>query len=286
MKKHLSAALILFFVLGTVYAQNAGSPVSRMDAMIKGIAGDINRKLSSERAVKIAIGQFTLQNSISSLSSYWSSHLTEELTNIPDRSFIVLSGGPAGADWTVSGEIIEVAGIIRIYTRIIRSSDRSIAASFHSDFELDEYLDGMLSSGNSGTGRSSYTPMDSWEPDSWDDPVPVTITTVDAVTETIPSISRSFHNNDDKDFFILLPDRDGCLTMETTGSLDTLMELYDADTRESLASDDDSGSSYNARINYNVQAGKRYIVKLEEYDGGTGYYSFRAYFCNRTNDGD
>ena len=250
MKKHLTAALIILLALGAVYAQNAGSSVPRMDAAIKGIAGDINKKLSAERAAKIAIGQFTFENFIPILGSYWANHLAEELTNMPNKSFTVLSGGPSGADWTISGEIIELADIIRIYTRVIRSSDRSITAIFHSDFEPNVYTAGMLSSGDSG-GRSSYTPMDSWEPDSWDNPVPVAITTGIEADRIALDISRTLHDENDEDFFILLPDRDGWLTMETTGNLDTFMELYDADTGGKLAEDDDSASSYNARIRYN-----------------------------------
>ena len=66
--------------------------------------------------------------------------------------------------------------------------------------------------------------------------------------------------------------------METTGDTDTYMEFYDATTRELLASDDDSGSGYNARITHNVEAGRRYITKVRGYSPSeTGSYGFRAF---------
>ncbi|MDR2574849.1 MAG: DVUA0089 family protein, partial [Treponema sp.] len=37
------------------------------------------------------------------------------------------------------------------------------------------------------------------------------------------------------------------------------------------------GSRSNARIRYNVEAGKRYIAKVRGYDNDTGEYGFRAY---------
>jgi hypothetical protein len=65
--------------------------------------------------------------------------------------------------------------------------------------------------------------------------------------------------------------------METTGGVDTFMEFYNAETRQKLAEDDDSGRGNNARIRYSVQAGKRYIAKVRGYDNDTGQYGFRAW---------
>jgi len=65
--------------------------------------------------------------------------------------------------------------------------------------------------------------------------------------------------------------------METTGNVDTFMELYNAETRQKLAEDDDGGRSGNARIRYEVQSGKRYIARVRGFDGDTGSYGFRAW---------
>jgi hypothetical protein len=269
MKKY-SLLIPFFLVITVIYAQNAESSVSRMDAAIKVLAGEIHKKLIEEKALKIAVGQFSYRDSIPPLSAYWVNQLTEELTNMSGGSYTLLSGGPAGADQTISGEIVDVADIIRVYTRLLRS-DRAIAAGFHSDFERNDVA-GMLSSGSSQSSSSSV-PADAWEPDSWDNPVSYEI----GADESAALINRTIHSRSDEDFFLLLPEADGRLIAETTGSIDTYMYLYNADTRELLAEDDDGGSGYNARIRYNVRAGSRYIAKVKGLDGETGNYSFRAY---------
>jgi TolB-like protein len=78
------------------------------------------------------------------------------------------------------------------------------------------------------------------------------------------------------------PKAAGTLVLETRGPTDTYMELFDPNTRECLASDDNSGAGVNARIEYAVQAGKRYVIKISGYqesDTGyypTGYFQFRG----------
>jgi hypothetical protein len=84
-------------------------------------------------------------------------------------------------------------------------------------------------------------------------------------------------DREDEDFFLLLPESDGQLIMETTGGVDTFMEFYNAETRQALAEDDDSGRGNNARIKYNVKAGGRYIAKVRGYDNDIGEYGFKAW---------
>jgi hypothetical protein len=194
--------------------------------------------------------------------------------NIPNRSWVLLSGSSADADWTISGEIVEINDTVRVYTRLLRSSDRSIAAGFQSDFERDEFLAEMLSGGGSGGGgRSSSIPRDPYESDSWENPVAVEI----GIDESAALISRTLHASNDEDFFLLAPEKDGALIMETTGSTDTIMELYEAGSGNKLSSDDDGGSGGNARIRRTVRAGSRYIAKVSGFDGETGSYGFHAY---------
>ena len=277
MKKYLFIALFFILATAAVYAQTAGINVTALDAEAKALAGDINKKLIDERAGVVVIGQFVYNDSLPRFSAYWANQLSVELINLPNRSFTLLSAGSRGADWTVSGEIVEVAGIIRIYTRLTRSENWAIEAIFHSDIARNEYIVDMLSSSGRRDSSSSPVPMDAWEPDSFENPVPYEI----GVDETVMIMNRTIHNRDDEDFFLLLPDRDGSLVIETIGSLDTYMEFYDAETGELLDEDDDSGSNTNARIRYNAHAGKRYIAKVTGYGSNTGHYGFRAYMQTR-----
>jgi hypothetical protein len=284
MKKFLLAIQVLLVITGVAYAQSAASPVQQMDNTVKEVAENIHNKLVEKGVQKMAVGQFTYRGAVPPLCTYWINQLTAELSNIPGRPYIILSGGIAGADWTVSGEIIEVVNIIRIHTRLIRTEGRAVEASLQSDLERTAALAAMLVGGGGGGGdggggggsdggSSSGVPQDEYEPDSWDYPVPFQI----GVGEDSEVMNRTFHNSSDQDFFLLAPDRDARYTMETTGSTDTYMYLYDYDTRALLTEDDDGGTRYNARIRYNLQAGKRYLVKLEGLGGEMGSYGFRAF---------
>jgi hypothetical protein len=206
------------------------------------------------------------------LCSYWINQLINDLTNTPNRSYIILSGGITGADWTVTGEIVEVAGVVRVYTRLVRSENRAVEGAYYSDFERTAALGAMLSSG----AASSASGSDEWEPDSFENPVPYEIGQDE---ESALVVNRAIQPAGDEDFFILTPDRDGRLIAETTGSTDTYIEFYDAVTKEKLTQDDDGGQGTNARIRYDVEAGRHYIVKVRGYNNSTtGNYSFRAYY--------
>jgi len=282
MKKKLIFIPIFIFAMTFVHAQGAiqsqelsgVNSAIQMDSAVKILAGNLNRKLIDEKAKKISIGQFAYRGNVVPLGLYWINQLTGEFANAPNRTYIVLSAGPADADWTVTGEFIDAPNnTIRIYTRLIRLDNRSVEASFYLDFERNEQITALLSGGGgSQGGRSSSVAMDSLEPDSFDNPAAYEI----GADENAPVVNRTLHNGDE-DFFLMLPANDGQLVMETTGGVDTYMEFYNAETRERLAQNDDGGSNENARIRYNVQAGKRYIAKVRGYEGETGEYGFRAY---------
>ena len=270
MKKRILLATVFFIVMGTAFGQTSYLP--QMDSVIRGLAGEINRRLGEEDARKVAVTQFTYQDYLSPLGAYWANQLVTELTIQPNRSFTLLSG--ADADWTISGEIIETPDLIRVYTRLIRQEDSTIAVIFRSDLQRNEYTSAMLYT-DEMRGGSRYVTMDSMEPDSWDNPAPVE----PGVDGNVTLMERTLHNEGDEDYFLFVPKMDGLLVMETSGDIDTIMYFYNANTREELAEDDDSGDDLNARISYQVQAGSRYIARVTGYSGYTGPYVFRAYFA-------
>jgi hypothetical protein len=294
MKKYLFAIPVLVLAMTFVHAQGASesggsaaaaaatavTPASQMDAAVRALAESLNKKLIEGKAGKITVGQFAYRGNIVPLGTYWVNQLTGELANIPNKPYIILSAGTTGADRTISGEIIDTAdNVVRVYTRLIRAEDRAVEASFHFDFERNGQIAALLASGSSQGGRSSSSSVapDASEPDSFENPLPYEI----GADQNAPPANRTLHSGDE-DFFLLLPENDGQLTMETTGNTDTYMEFYNAETREKLGQNDDGGSGSNARIRYSVQAGKRYIAKVRGYDGDTGNYGFRAYLAVRT----
>jgi len=276
MKKVFIFIPLFFFVICAGFSQNTESPVPQMDDAVRNLAREIHAKLSEKRAAKITIGQFTYNESIPPFSSYWVNQLIGELTNISGRSYIILSGAASDADWTVTGEIVQAADIIRIYTRLIRTSDRAIEGSFNSSFQRNDYINDMIAYA-SVSGGSPSGGRDAREPDSWENPV----TFVIGSSSNSTAMSRTITEGDE-DFFLLVPERDGRLTAETTGSIDTYMYLYNYDTDEEITSNDDGGQGGNARIVQNVRAGTRYLAVVRGYSSSTnGAYGFRAYMVVR-----
>ena len=276
MKKILTLVSIIFIVIGIAYSQSIETPVPQMDEAVGNLAKDIHAKLIEAGAAKVVIGQYTFADNIPTFSNYWINQLILELTNMSGRNYTIVAGGAVDADWTISGEIIQIADVIRVYSRLTRLSDHAIEGSYISNFQRNEYISDMISSGTGGSSSSGT--IDIHEPDSWENPVNYTLGTASA---NAMLMNRSLTEGDE-DFFLLVPDRDGRLTAETTGSIDTYMFLYNYDTEEELAYNDDGGQGTNARITYNVLEGTRYLIIVQGYSSSTnGPYAFRAFLTVR-----
>ncbi|RLE33517.1 MAG: hypothetical protein DRJ61_07090, partial [Acidobacteria bacterium] len=84
----------------------------------------------------------------------------------------------------------------------------------------------------------------------------------------------------DLDYYWLNAPNSGSFTFETTGSVDTELRLYDSNG-DAIATDDDGGSGYNARIVYTLVGGQKYSVAVNEhgYDA-TGSYTLEISGCS------
>ena len=157
--KRLVSVFAIFFAVSVLYAQTAETTALQLDGVIKTIAANLNKRLSTEGAQKVAMGQFTFQDGIPSLGSYWNTQLVQELAAIPNRPWTLLSGPAADADWTISGEIVEIVNMVLVYTRLIRARDRSIAGSIQSDLNRDPFVAELLAGGgNSSSSNASRFP--------------------------------------------------------------------------------------------------------------------------------
>jgi hypothetical protein len=273
MNKRCAVFCVFFFGLSLLYGQESDNVVPLLDRAVKSLAADLVKKIPAGETPKLAAGIWTFQDSVPALSTYWAMQLAEELVNLPGRP-VTVSGGPNTPEWIVSGEIVYLAGLVRVYTRLVRSSDQSVMASVHVDFEQNEQIADMLAV----VADSSGAPVarDAYEPDSHENPYAMEI----APGEDGSRVNRSLHHRGDEDFFLFTPDKDGALVMETTGDdIDTFLEFYEAGSRGALATNDDGGSGGNAMIRRNVQAGNRYIAKVRGYDRDVvGRYGFHVYF--------
>ncbi|MCL2765999.1 MAG: hypothetical protein FWD40_12100 [Treponema sp.] len=271
MNKFFISILIFIFVSGITFAQDT---ITEMDEAVAALARNIHAKLAEKNAQKVIIGQLNFLDSIPPFSSYWVNQLTGELINMPRRNYVIIAGNAPDADWTITGEIVQAADVIRVYSRLIRLSDRAVEGVFSSNFLRDEHITDMILP---GTGGAVSAGRDPYEPDSWESPVVYTIGTSSAA----PVMNRALTEGDE-DFFLLVPDRDGRLTLETTGSTDTYMHFYNYDSGEELASDDDSGQGTNAQIVHNVRGAVRYLAVVRGYNSSvTGAYGFRSFLTVR-----
>ena len=82
-------------------------------------------------------------------------------------------------------------------------------------------------------------------------------------------------SGDDVSYWVIRPDVGGEFTLQTAGSVDTVMGLYDAGGSR-LAADDDSGEGSNARISTALQAATVYWVVLTGKGASSGQFGLAA----------
>ena len=90
------------------------------------------------------------------------------------------------------------------------------------------------------------------------------------------SVAGQIESGSDIDVFRIQVDRQGTLTLYTTGSLDTFGALFNRSS-ERITYDDDDGRSLNFRIEHTVSAGTYYIL-VSSYGLGTGSYTLHTEF--------
>jgi len=155
MKKAVLLVLFFIFLTSLTFAQNAERPMQQFDETVSSLAREIHAKLVEKRAERVIVGQFTFQGDIPLFSAYWTNQLVSELTNMHGRNYAVHAGNVPDAGWMISGEIVQVADIFRIYSTLTRLSDRSIEASFSSSFQRAQLINEIASFSGTGGGTAS-----------------------------------------------------------------------------------------------------------------------------------
>jgi len=82
------------------------------------------------------------------------------------------------------------------------------------------------------------------------------------------SVAAGTLNRGQEIWYKITPTETCLAVVETLGSTDTYLEVYDAQ-RNKLMEDDDSGSDYNAKVEFFGGRGSTFFVKLRSYDGET-----------------
>jgi hypothetical protein len=223
---------------------------------------------------RVMLGRFQLGDGDSLFGIYWNRQLSSNLSKQEDRRFLIITSDQAETDYTLDGLMLLIGDTLRIYTQLIRVQDAALIDTWITDFVVTPFIQTLLPDFAvspapipSQSYPDSEVAPDEYEPDSMD--YPVFIETGD------PWLERTLHEEDD-DWFVVIPDEDGLLILETAGDIDTYMTLYDAEAGVVLAQDDDSGEYYNASIEYEVDAGKMYLIEVWSVDYEPGVYQFRV----------
>ncbi|MDR2418257.1 MAG: hypothetical protein LBD79_04310 [Treponema sp.] len=225
---------------------------------------------------RVTVGSFQFDDVDSLFGTYWNKQLSSNLSRLENRRFLIITSNQAETDYTLDGLTLLIGDTLRIYTQLIRVEDAALMDTWVTDFLVTPFIQTLLLPGFASppvpitpipSYPSSMIAPDEYEPDSIDYPV--------FIENGEPWLERTLHEGDE-DWFVLIPDEDGILILETAGDIDTYMTLYEAEAGLVLAQDDDSGEYYNAYIEYKVEAGKIYIVAVWSSDYETGVYQFRA----------
>ena len=78
------------------------------------------------------------------------------------------------------------------------------------------------------------------------------------------------HVAGDVDWFTFNPPRRGLWTISTRGALDTVCTLFEGE--EQVARDDDGGEGFNCRIETQLEAGRRFYIRVESFGQRIGDY--------------
>ncbi|MDR0568198.1 MAG: DVUA0089 family protein [Spirochaetaceae bacterium] len=247
--------------------------LAELDAESRKLGDWIKQGLATLPAnAKIRLGQFLLNGNETDLGAYWRNQLSSVLSSMQDRKFVILTDPNAQTDYTLTGEIMRIGNTLRLYTRLTRTADSALITTWALDLALTPFIESLIGGPQSGSsGSSSSVRPDAYEPDSRQNPL--------KTDPNGPEIQRTLHDNDEDWFEIQTPEN-GTLTLETTGSMDTFIELYDGSSPNSsrIANDDDGGDRLNARIEYFAEAGKTYLAKVRGLGGDTGSYGFKPGF--------
>ncbi|MDR2073528.1 MAG: PPC domain-containing protein [Spirochaetaceae bacterium] len=200
----------------------------------------------------IVIAQFSSNSQVVPLGNYWKQNLINQLSG---SGGLRILQGPVQGDYEINGEIVVLGETVRISTRLIDKTSSVILASWVADLGRTAYLEELIQTGGSFAARDMY------EEDSHDNPVTLTLN---------QPITRTLHE-EDQDWFVITPGENTAVSLETRGSIDTVMELYEGTSR--LTQDDDGGTGENAKITAFLEGGKTYGICVKAYSSDiTGTY--------------
>ena len=252
-------ALVRFFAAGVFlfgFAQVLAAQtflMTELDRETEKTAGLLQAFIQLSDGHSVEAGETDLR-----LGRYWTENILGHLAGKPGVTVM-----ERGADFRLGVTVMELGETVRMYTKLLRNRDGSVAAVWMPDLARTLLIDSLLDT------ETGYVRRDMYETDSRDHPV---------VLKPGSPLSRTLHENDEDWFSLDLSEGGGYIVVETLGRVDTVMELYG--NGEPLMENDDGGGGGNARIGFFAAAGKTYTVKVYGYSqDDTGTYSIHADFA-------
>ncbi len=116
---------------------------------------------------------------------------------------------------------------------------------------------------------------DRYEPDSWPH-----LAKEIQINTTESSRQHNFHYSGDQDWLKFTTQDDHSYEFYSSGNLDTVVRIYDADGLTVLTEDDDGGNDYNYKLDFAPPASGTYYVVSTPLDDDTGEYAvhYRAIY--------
>jgi hypothetical protein len=152
----------------------AESGLAKVDAasrsMTNGLVQTLRNLPRQNEKYRLQLGNFTLDGSSVALGSLWANNLATFLSSAaaaPGANIVLTLQDAPRTGFPGQGELVLAAETIRVYTRLIRVVDGTVARGVWSDLALDPVLADMVLPSSPADG----TRPDRYEPDSRDSPI-------------------------------------------------------------------------------------------------------------------
>jgi TolB-like protein len=187
-------------------------------------------------------------------------------------------GKAANADWVVRGQVQKLGAIIVVTASLLDVNTLEIMGGapmyLNAIEEVATKMDGFITTitqritGSTGGRAVPEAPVIIQEQGTPNSPITATLNG--------PWIARNLSADHSEDWFRITASSAALLVMETSGDIDTYIELYNP-AMTLLMENDDGGEGSNAKAGYYSEQGQTYLVKVRGYDSGiTGSYRFHA----------
>ncbi|MDR1901280.1 MAG: pre-peptidase C-terminal domain-containing protein [Treponema sp.] len=273
--KKIIFGFALALLCGVCFAQQKAVAVAAFGNK-RGISAE-----SAQTITNLVIGRLSVNGIVRVVDRASFDKILEEMkfqaSDWADKERTAALGEATNADFVIRGEIDTMDGLIIITARMIDIRTAQVVA--YSDVELTrmnearakmpEFVETLVQSLSGNTRTAALE-------------VPVVIqgqgTSASPITAAPngPWIARNLRSDHGEDWFRVTAPAEALLVMETSGDIDTYMELFDS-SLSLLDENDDGGEGRNAKAAYYFERGQTCLVKVRGYSSDvTGPFQFHV----------